>query len=137
MAWTSRDLTVAEAARVVGLHRSHLDVIISRNRAIDVLFSERRKGRRWFSPKDIAVLRIGHELERAGRNWSTALAMAFEHLEWPPPPDALLVVPVASVSARSGRLLTGLADTPATSSYISIPIGRLVAEILEATDALV
>lgn len=136
MAWTSRDVTVAEAARVVGLHRSHLDVIISRNREIDTLFSEKRKGRRWFSAKDITVLRVAFELERAGRNWLTALAQAFEHLEWPPPPEALLIVPVAAVSCTSGRVITGLPDPLPSSSFITIPIGKLAAEIEEAVHGL-
>ncbi|MGL3605758.1 hypothetical protein ACSV9I_04535 [Rhizobium sp. G187] len=136
MAWTSRDLTVAEAARVVGLSRAHLDVVVSRNRDIDVLFSEKKRGRRWFSPKDIAVLRTAVELERAGRNWTTAIAQAFEHLEHPPPPDALLVVPVASVSCTSGRMLTGLPDPVPSTSFITITIGAIAAAVQEAIDGL-
>ncbi|MFD1744052.1 hypothetical protein ACFSE1_01125 [Rhizobium helianthi] len=136
MAWTSRDFSVAEAAQCVGLHRTHLDVIISRANPLATLFSEKRKGRRWFSVRDITVLRIAYELERAGRAWNTAIAQAFEHTGTQPPPDALLVVPVASVSATSGRVLTGLPDPLPSSSFITVPIGRIAAEIMEAIDAL-
>jgi len=129
MAWETRDFTVAEAANMSGLHRATLDVIIHRARHLDVLFSERRKHRRWFSEKDIAVLRVAYDLERAGRDWATALAQAFEHLSQPPPHDALLVVPAASVSARSGRVVTGLTDIIPTSSFIVLPLGKIAAEI--------
>ncbi|CCM76256.1 hypothetical protein [Rhizobium mesoamericanum] len=129
MAWETRDLTVAEAANMSGLHRATLDVIIHRARHLDVLFSERRKHRRWFSPKDIAVLRVAYDLERAGRDWATALAQSYEHLSQTPPHDALLIVPVMSVSARSGRVVTGLKDITPTASFITLPIGKIAAEI--------
>lgn len=136
MAWTSRDFTVAEAAQLAGLHRAHLDVIVNRAKDIDVLFSEKRKSRRWFSPRDIAVLRLAHELERGGRDWLTAIAQAFEHLSRPPPHDALLIVPVMSVSARSGRVVTGLPDPIPTASFITLPIGKTAAEIEAACEQL-
>lgn len=136
MGWTSRDLTVAEAARVVGLSRAHLDVIIHRTKPLQDLYSAKRKGGRFFSPKDITVLRVALELERAGRNWTTAIAQAFQHLENPPPRDALLVVPVGSVSCTSGRMLTGLPDPLPSASFITIPIGRIAAETQEAINGL-
>ncbi|WP_104822756.1 hypothetical protein [Rhizobium sp. NXC24] len=134
--WTTRDFTVAEAADMAGLHRATLDVIIHRARDLEVLFSEKRKSRRWFSPRDIAVLRIGYELERAGRDWATALAQAFEHLGQPPPSDALLIIPIMSVSARSGRIVTGLADLVPTASMAVVPIGSIVADIIAACETL-
>lgn len=136
MNWNARDFTVAEAARVAGLHRAHLDVIINRTKPLAPLFSEKRKGRRWFSAKDITVLRLAFELERAGRNWPTAIAQAFEHLATPPPNDALLVVPVLSVSSTSGRVLTGLSGLPGSGSMIVLPIGRIAADIIAACDQL-
>lgn len=136
MFWTAREFAVAEAALVAGIHRAHLDVIIHRTRDVDVLFSERRKGRRWFSPRDITIIRLAHELERAGRNWLTAIAQAFEHLAQPPPPEALLIVPVMSVSARSGRVVTGLADLIPSESFVVLPIGRIAAEVVAACDQL-
>ncbi|NRQ18763.1 hypothetical protein [Ensifer sesbaniae] len=129
MAWETRDYTVAEAANLAGLHRATLDVVVHRARHLDVLFSERRKHRRWFSAKDICVLRVGYELERTGRDWATALAQAFEHLSQPPPSDALLVVPAMSVSARSGRVVAGLSDLIPTASFIVLPLGKIAAEI--------
>jgi hypothetical protein len=134
MNWNAREMTVAEAARVAGLHRTHLDVIINRNKPIAVLFSERRKGRRWFSARDVAVLRIAYELERAGRNWLTAIGQAYEHTAAPPPPDALLVIPALSVSAMSGRVLTAFPALPCTASMIVLPIGKIAAEVVAAFD---
>ncbi|TAW88382.1 hypothetical protein ELI13_06415 [Rhizobium ruizarguesonis] len=125
---------MAEAARVAGIHRAHLDVIINRTKPLSPLFSERRRGRRWFSAKDITVLRIAYELERAGRNWPTAIAQAFEHLATPPPNDALLVVPVLSVSSTSGRVLTGLPALPSSDSMIVLPIGRIANDIVAACE---
>ena len=137
MTWTERAYTRAEAASTAGLHLATMDVIIHRAKPLATLFSEKRKSRRWFSPIDIAVLRLGYELERAGRNWSTAIAQAFEHLGQPPPPDALLVVPVMSVSARSGRVLTGLTVPLLSSESMAVfPIGRIVADIVAACDKL-
>lgn len=137
MAWTSRDITVAEAAQVVGLSRKHLDTLMVRTKPLQPLYCGRRGTRNWFSPRDITVLRVAQELERAGRNWPTAIAQAFEHLEHPPPPDALLVVPVASVSCTSGRMLTGLPDPLPASSFITITIGAIAAAVQEAIDGLV
>lgn len=136
MNWTARNYSVAEAARLSGVHRAHLDVIINRAKPLAVLFSERRKGRRWFSQKDIAVLRIAHELGRAGRLWNTAIAQAFENLEHPPPRDAILIIPVMSVSHTSGRVVMGLPDPLPDASFICLPIGKIVGEIIHACEEL-
>ncbi|MGO7965277.1 hypothetical protein ACC720_17630 [Rhizobium ruizarguesonis] len=136
MAWTSRDFTVAEAAQLAGLHRAALDNVVSRTKPLAPLYSEKRKGRRWFSAKDITVLRVAYELERAGRNWPTAIAQAFQHLATPPPEDALLVVPVLSVSATSGRVLVGLPALPGGGSMIVLPIGKITADIVAACEQI-
>lgn len=130
--WSSRDFTVAEAAAMSGMHRANIDIIIHRAKGCEVLVSEKRKYRRWFSPRDISVLRVGHELERAGRNWLTALAQALEHLEHPPPPDAVLVVPAMSVSATSGKIISDrdVPRLPVEASTVLIPIGKIVADIV-------
>lgn len=137
MTWTVRDFTRAEAAKMAGLHLATLDVVIHRAKPFASLFSERRKGRRWFSPKDIAVLRLGYEVERGGRNWPTAIAQAFEHLGQPPPPDSVLVVPVMSVACTSGRVLTGLTVPLLPSESMAVfPIGRIAADIIERCQEL-
>lgn len=138
MAWTTRDLSVAEAAHVVGLPRKHLDVIMMRTRPVASLYCGKRgKGKRnWFSLKDACVLRLALGLERAGRNWLTAIAQAYQHMEHPPPADALLVVPVASVSASSGRVVVGLPSPLPSSAFIVVPIGKLVEEITESINGL-
>lgn len=134
--WTAREFTRSEAADLAGLNVNTLDVVIHRTKPLQSLYSERRKGGRFFSPKDITVLRVALELERAGRNWPTAIAQAFQHLEHPPPSDALLVVPVASVSATSGRLITGLSDPLPAAAFITIPIGAIAAATMEAINGL-
>lgn len=135
--WNAREYTRSEAARVAGFNESTLGVILHRTKPLQDLYSAKLKGGRFFSPKDITVLRVAQELERAGRNWPTAIAQAFQHLEHPPPTDALLVVPVASVSCTSGRLLTGLPDPLPSSSFICINIGAIAAATQEAIDGLV
>lgn len=127
-AWIVRDFTVAEAARVVGLSRKHLDVIVGRNRTLEVLFSEKRKGRRWFSLRDIAVLRIAFELERAGRDWLTAIAAAYDHLQDPPAVDALLIAPAVRKRGCSRPRIMSDRDVPRLRfdvSTIVVPIGAI------------
>lgn len=136
MSWTCPAYTRAEAAKLSGIHPQTLDVIIHRNRPIAVLFSSKVKGRRWFSPRDITVLRLAYELERAGRNWLTAIAQAYEHLAQPPPPGALLIIQTMSISARSGRVLMGLPDPIPSESFAVLPIGRIAAEIIERCEQL-
>ena len=137
MAWKSRDITVAEAARIVGLSRKHLDVIISRNRSLDVLFSEKRKGRRWFSLQDVSVIRIAFELERAGRTWLTAIAAAFDNLQEPPAEDAMLIAPaVIRRGCGSPRIISDR-DVPRLQfdvSTIVIPIGKICQSISREAD---
>lgn len=134
--WNAREYTRSEAARVAGFNESTLGVILHRTKPLQDLYSAKRKGSRFFSPKDITVLRVALELERAGRNWPTAIAQSFQHLERQPQPDALLVVPVASVSCTSGVILTGLPDPLPSASFICIPIGAIAAATQEAVDAL-
>lgn len=136
MAWTDRVFTRAEAARMAGLHPVNLDVVLHRTKPVATLYSERRGSRRWFSPRDITTLRIAFELERAGRNWLTAIAQAHQHLAAPPPSDAILVVPVLSVACTSGRVLTGLPALPWSASMIVLPIGKIASEVVEACTIL-
>ncbi|MBY3225264.1 hypothetical protein [Rhizobium laguerreae] len=136
MAWTERVFTRAEAATLSGLHPVTLDVLLHRTKPLAPLYSEKRKGRRWFSAKDITVLCVAYELERAGRNWPTAIAQGFQHLDTPPPDDALLVVPVLSVSSTSGRVLTGLPALFSSGSMIVLPIGSIASEVVSACDQL-
>lgn len=131
--WSSRDFTVAECAAMSGIHRANIDLIVHRAKDCDVLFSERRGRNRWFSPRDIAVLRIAYECERAGQTWLTALARAFEHLQEPPQADAVLVFKAKSVSASSGRLIPDrdVERLRVEESLVLIPIGRIVADIIK------
>lgn len=130
MNWHQRIYTRAQAADISGLHPSTLAGLVHRMRHADVLFSERQGGRRMFSARDIATLRVAYELERGGQTWLTALARAFERLTEPPPHDALLVTPVTSVAARSSVVTTG-PQTVAGHSVLIVPIGAIVADVLE------
>ncbi|QND48107.1 hypothetical protein HB780_20935 [Rhizobium lusitanum] len=68
MTWQDRVLTRAEAASLSGLHPVTLDVVLHRTKPLAPLYSERRGSRRWFSAKDITVLRVAYELELAYRH---------------------------------------------------------------------
>ncbi|ODT06978.1 MAG: hypothetical protein ABS58_09315 [Mesorhizobium sp. SCN 65-20] len=134
MTWTSRDFTVAECAALSGIHRANIDLIIHRAKGCEVLFSEKRGYRRWFSPRDIAVLRIAFEFERGGRSWLSALGTAFDHLQEPPPADALLVLTPAPVRASGGPRIISDRDVPRLPierSTLLVPIGKIVAEIVD------
>lgn len=137
MAWDRRDYTVDEAARVAGMPRGSLDVLIHRARDVSTLFSEKRGSRRWFSLRDICVLRVAFELERSGRNWLTAIGTAFDNLEYPPPGDMLLIAP--AVQKRACGLPYMATEPPAFDrSYVVMPIGRIVADITkEAADVAI
>ncbi|MBZ9999643.1 MULTISPECIES: hypothetical protein [unclassified Mesorhizobium] len=136
--WQNRDFTVAEAAALAGLRRGTLDAWVHRIRDCEILFSERRGDRRWFSPQDICILRVGYELERAGRGWLTAIAQAFEHLQTPPAADDVLVVDVMSVSSASGRVISDrdVERLAVDKSKILLPIGSICAEISERCAAI-
>lgn len=135
--WDRRDFTVAEAAQLAGLHRGQIDLLIHRARDVAVLFNEKRGSRRWFSLKDIAVLRIAFELERAGRTWLTALGAAFDNLEDPPPDDALLVAPAVIRRGCGLPRIISDRDVPRLHferSEVIVPIGRIVADIIREAD---
>lgn len=136
--WTSRDFTVAECAAMSGIHRANIDLIVHRAKGCDVLFSEKRGRNRWFSPQDIAVLRIAYECERAGQTWLAALARAFEHLQDQPAADAVMVFRANSVSAVSGRLIPDrdVERLPVDEAIVLIPVGKIVWGIVERCDAI-
>jgi DNA-binding transcriptional MerR regulator len=97
MRWQQREFTYAEAAALAGLEPGRLRVWAHRHNA--PAFSERRRGRRYFSPADIAVLRIARDLSQAGVNIPAAIATARERLVGPPDPDAVLVVKTGEARA--------------------------------------
>ena len=138
MTWDRRDLTVAEAAALSGIHRANIDLIVHRAKDCDVLFSEKRGRNRWFSPRDVAVLRIAYECERAGQTWLNALARAFEHLQEPPAADAVMVFRANSVSAFSGRIIPDrdVERLPVDEAIVLIPIGKIVSGITERCAAI-
>ncbi|MDW9682473.1 MerR family transcriptional regulator [Sinorhizobium meliloti] len=130
--WRERAYSVGEAATLAGIRRSTLDVWCIRQP--HELFSEKRGHRRWFSPRDIAVLRMARELERGGMVLLTAIACAYEHMQEPPAADAVFVIPAGKLSPRSGWFISDR-DVPRLAvdkSIILIPIGQLVAGIIAA-----
>lgn len=135
MHWHRRDFTVAEAAALSGIHRASIDLLIHRAKDVDTLFSEKRGSRRWFSLRDIAVLRIAFELERSGRTWLTAIGTAFDNLyEGPPPADALLIAPAVQKRACGLPYITIQPPAVFERSEIVIPIGRIIADIIVEAD---
>ncbi|RWE35001.1 hypothetical protein [Mesorhizobium sp.] len=135
--WTTRAFTAAEAAALCGLHRSQLDLLIHRAKDIAVLFCEKRGSRRWFSIRDISVLRIAFDLERAGRTWLTAIGAAFDNLEHPPDSDALLIAPAVQKRGCGLPRIIPDRDVPRQNferSEIIVPIGRIVSDILKRAE---
>ena len=120
--WCTRDFTMAEAARLAGIHPVTLRTWVMNHGAA---FSERRGGRRWFSPRDIAVIAAARELADAGMPVPDAIDAACRLLADPPAADAL-----ALASGRSVRA-AGIADlVKARGAAIrSVPIGRIAAGI--------
>ncbi len=138
MHWDRRDFTVAEAAALSGTHRAHIDLLIHRAKEIDTLFSEKRGRNRWFSIRDICVLRVAFELERAGRTWLNAIGVAFDHLfDGPPEPDALLIAPAVQQRACGLPRIISDREVPRLifeRSEIIVPIGRIVANIIKEAE---
>lgn len=135
--WTTRGWTAAEAAALCGLHRSQLDLLIHRAKHVSTLFCEKRGSRRWFSLRDISVLRIAFDLERAGRTWLTAIGAAFDNLEHPPAADALLIAPAVIKRACGLPRIICDRDVPRLNferSEIIVPIGRIVADIIKESE---
>jgi hypothetical protein len=133
-AWSLRAFTRAEAAALCGLHVKSVDILIHRARHVSALFCEKRGSRRWFSLRDICVLRIAFELERAGRTWLTAIGAAFDNLEHPPPEDALLIAPAVQKRACGLPRIISDRDVPRfifERSEIIVPIGRICADIVK------
>lgn len=133
-AWTHRAFTRDECAALCGMPRGSLDVLTHRARDVSTLFTEKRGSKRWFSLKDICVLRIAHELERAGRSWLMAIGTAFDNLEQPPDSDALLIAPAVIRRGCGLPRIIPDRDVPRLSferSEIIVPIGRIVADIMK------
>ena len=129
--WGDRVFRRAAAARGCGLPDGTLGVLLHRLEGAETLYSERINGKRLFSARDVCVLRIAHELERAGQTWLTALARAYDNLQAPPAEHALLITPASSVSSKSSWITT-VAPQPSDKTLIMTPIGRFCAEVLQA-----
>jgi len=130
--WTARFFSRDEAAGVCGMPRGSLDSLIHRARDAAVLFCEKRGSRRWFSPKDITVLRVAYDLERGGMSWLMAIGQAFDNLERPPPPDALLVGPVVIKRGCGLPRMIADRDVPRQQFEVSTficPIGKIAADV--------
>jgi hypothetical protein len=127
--WAERIYSRAQAADLAAIHEGTLDVLIHRMKDVAFLFSEKRGSSRVFSARDIAVLKVAHDLERAGQTWLTALARAHDNLQNIPPPSALLVTPALSVSSKSSRFASG-PQAITDETLVIVPIGAIVADII-------
>lgn len=133
--WSRRVYSRAQAAELAAIHPGTLDTRIHRMRDCDVLFSERVNSRRVFSARDIAVLAVAYEVERAGRTWLDALSIAFDHLQSPPDPDALLILTPTPVRDSGGPRVVNAMPATIEHPTLVVPIGALVADILARTGA--
>lgn len=129
--WGERVFRRDDAARFCGIHPINLDTIIHRTEDCEALFSERQGGARVFSPRDIAVLSVAYEIKRGGRSWLGALAVAFDHLQSPPDPDALLILTPTPVRDSGGPRVVNTAPDTIDQTTLVVPIGAIVADILK------
>ncbi|MFG1399906.1 MerR family transcriptional regulator [Roseixanthobacter pseudopolyaromaticivorans] len=125
-----RAFSQREAADLAGLHYSTLRDWLA-DGPTD-LVSARAHGRRWFSARDILVLRLAHELVRGGYTVLTAIAAAFEHVDQVQPGD-VIIARVGGVSTATVRIVRGanLADMGG-SSFLFIPAGLIADATLAA-----
>ncbi len=134
--WRSAHFSQTEAADIAGLHQSTLRDWMA---GFGKLFvSERRAGRRWFSPEDILTLRIANELVKGGFVTLTALAIAKDHVEgavWFPP-DVLLAAKPGSTSTTGVRLIVN-GNVPDWDSVQIIRFGRIAHETLQTLEAYI
>lgn len=133
--WRRAEFAQAETAYFAGLHPSTLRDWIAGYGKLFV--SERRAGRRWFSPEDILVLKIANELVKGGFVTLTALAIAREHVEeaeWFPP-GALLVAKPGATSTTAVRLVFGVDAVPDWDSVQIIRFGRIAHDTLQTLEA--
>ncbi|MCO5145539.1 MAG: hypothetical protein M9895_05085 [Aquamicrobium sp.] len=129
--WHRRTYSADDAARLCGVSRNHLDVILHRSGPMIDLVSEKVGRNRLFAPADIAVIAVAHQIERAGRSWLQAIGIAFEHLEDPPPIDAILVAPVPGKGCGPTRIIADrdVSRLQVDRPLILIPIGAICASI--------
>jgi hypothetical protein len=130
IAFRERAFTRNEAAEVVGICRTRLDVWVHRFPFCD--FSARRAGRRWYSVRDITALRVALQLKGA-MPLAEAIPTAVAHLAHPPNPEVFLV------STRGKTFVTG-ADTAAMYAVergaAIVAVGRIAAEVEAACAVL-
>lgn len=119
-----RAFAQAEAANLANMHYSTLRDWLANGPAD--LVSDRVRGRRWFSARDIVIVRLAHELVRAGYTVLTALAAAFELVDAIQPGD-VMIARNGGASTASVRVVKGasLADMGGTS-FIFIPASAIV-----------
>ena len=125
--YVERCFTVEEAARISGIKRTTLDVMLHRLGA-SCPISAKRGSRRWFSRRDIVVLSLVIALENAGTSIAAAFAVASTAVAEPPDDDAILLLDAETKDAR----VIGDADVPRLlleQSKILIPIGAMSARI--------
>lgn len=129
--WKERSFTQDEAADIAGFKPAALRKYVHRLEGAEVLFSELRHGRRWYSPMDIAVLATGRDLVDGGMQTITAVAVAFEHLQSPPDLDIILTVPNGAYAVSQARVFpeTEVAHLALDKSIQLIPLGKIAARV--------
>jgi len=129
-----RDIPVARAAELIGITRGHLDLIIHKAGPTADLVSTKDKNRRFFSKRDIAVLKIAHVFERFGMTWLFAIADALEVVDTNPRPDEHVIVTCRRSLPRVRRKLNDreVNRLPVEEATLIVPAGRIVADLTAA-----
>lgn len=130
--YTERAFTGHEAAQIIGITKGHLAVIIHRNKPIVRLISGKQKGRRLYSPRDIAILRLAHLLERFGRNHLFGIADGIDLLDTLPDREAVLVVQLGRSTPWPVRTIydRDITRLQVDESTLLIPIGKEVSAVV-------
>lgn len=129
-AWTSRGLTVAQAADLIGITRNHLDQIVKTIGPMADLVSAKHRHRRYFSRRDIAVLRIAYAMERFGTTWLFAMSDAIEAVDAGVRGDQHLVIQCNRSLPRAKRSITDrdIERLQIEQPTLLVPAGRIVEE---------
>jgi hypothetical protein len=131
MTETCRDLTVAEAAELIGLSRNHLDQIIHVIGPMAELVSYKDDNRRYFSRRDCAVLKIARIFERFGMTWLFAIADALEVVDANTQPDEHVILTCNRTMPHVRRKIADrdIERLQIEEATLLVPAGRIVATI--------
>ncbi|WP_139798488.1 hypothetical protein [Fulvimarina manganoxydans] len=124
--WRERIFTTDEIAGTAGIGTAALRMIVHRHGGD--AFSERRGLRRFFSARDVSVLRTARALSPA-IPMAEALPIAFAHHRMPPRRGLFIVVADGAVTSMDAD---GAARAAIECGALVVPVGRFAADVVDA-----